>query len=468
MMSFGRTLAPLLAALAVIGTAGGTTTAVATGADDERVQTYRSFRDLFDNKNFAAALPLAERLVQQTETQYGAEDRQLVNPLANLGTTQLKLGNYAAAETHYLRAIRILELKAAGGADRQLLRPLQGLGSAYTAAKQPEAAIAPLKRALDLSRNLDGLFNANQLELIFPLIEAYVATGRLQEAEKEHGYAFRVAETTYGRNDLRMLGSLDRYARWYEYVGRYGTARVLHDRALATVERAGGANDLRKVTPLRGIARTYRLEYLYGPEQQESSQPTDAFGNALPTFDSSQVGQLQRRGEQSLRFAVSLIEKNEPVNNRLRGETVTELGDWFMVGGATPRALEHYRDAWRSLEQGGDVSLLTQPRQLAYRPSTFSLERSRAAPEEIVVKDVTMRFKVTQEGKVTDIVTTTTDVSEPITRTVISAMRRARYAPRLENGQPVDTNDVTFTERVAIRTKQPPADAPQSAPSSAP
>jgi tetratricopeptide (TPR) repeat protein len=428
--------------------------------DDERVQAYREFRTLFDAKNFAAALPVAEKLVALTETQYGAEDRQLVNPLTNVGTTQLRLGNHAAAEAAYLRAVRILELKAPG-ADRQLLRPLHGLGTTYLAAKQYEAAVAPLKRALDLSRNLDGLYNANQLELVNPLIEAYVATSRLQEAEKEHSYAFRVAETTYGKNDVRMLNPLEKFAGWYEYVGRYATARVLHDRALALVEKSGTVNDLRKVRPLRGIARSYRSEFLYGPEDQESSQPTDAFGNPLPSFDSTQGTQLQRRGEQALRFAVQIIEKNEPLNHRLRGETVVELGDWFMIGGNTARAIEQYRDAWRSLELASDTTLLQQPRQLARRASAFSVERSRVDPAEATLKDVETRFTVTREGKVLDVTSPTTDVSEPIVRTVISSMRRARYAPRLENGEPVDTQDVQFVERVAIRTAQPGASSGQ-------
>ncbi len=423
--------------------------------DDERVQVYREFRTLFDAKNYPAALILAQQLVELTETQYGPDDRQLVNPLTNVATTQLKLGNFPGAEEGYLRALKILELKAPT-TDRQLFRPLQGLGTAYLAAKQFEAAVVPLKRALDLSRNIDGLFNANQLEYLFPLIEAYVATNRLQDAEKEHTYAFRVAETAFGKSDVRMVDPLDKLAGWYEYVGRYTTARLLHDRALAIVEKAGTTEDLRKVRPLRGIARTYRLEYLYGVENSEGSQGTDAFGNAIQAFESSQTGQLQRRGEQALRFAVAIVEKNTPVDQRLRGETVAELGDWFMVGGSTSRAMEFYRDAWRSLELAGNTQLLNAPRQLAYRASTFALERSKLDPELAMTKQVEARFTVTKDGKITDITSPTTDVNDAVVKAVINAVRRARYAPRIENGEPVDTPDVVYIEQVAVRNPAAP------------
>jgi hypothetical protein len=438
---------------------GAPITAAQAVTDADRVKVYREFRELFDAKNFAAALPAAERLVQLSEQQYGPDDRQLANPLANVATTQLKLANYPAAEAAYLRSIRILETSAAA-ADRQLIRPLHGLGATYLAASQAPNAIAPLKRALDLTRNLDGLFNASQLELIFPLIDAYVAAGRLQDAEKEHGYAFRVAETTYGRSDIRLIDSLERYARWYELVGRYSTARVIHDRALGIVERSGVANDVRSVPALRGIARTYRLEFLYGAETSESgSQPTDAFGNPLPSIEGSQAGQLQRRGEQALRLALAVLDKNQPVNYRLRGETAVELGDWFMTGGATAKGIEAYREAWQSLVTSGDTTLMQVPRQLAYRGSTFSVGRTRVDPEQATQKGVETRFTVTADGRVTDVVSTTQDVSEPIVRSVVNAVKRARYAPRFENGEPVETRDVVYVDQVLVRN---PALAPSS------
>jgi hypothetical protein len=34
-------------------------------------------------------------------------------------------------------------------------------------------------------------------------------------------------------------------------------------------------------------------------------------------------------------------------------------------------------------------------------------------------------------------------------------MKKARYAPRLENGEPVDTPGVTWREKLLIKVKQP-------------
>ena len=121
-----------------------------------------------------------------------------------------------------------------------------------------DASVA-LKRAIDLSRNLDGLFNVEQLQILDPLISSYIALDLTTDAEKEQQYALRVAETSYGKSDARMLKPLDRYGRWLEQLHRYTTARLLYARALTIAEQTGGRGTVLAVEPLQGIARTYTV-----------------------------------------------------------------------------------------------------------------------------------------------------------------------------------------------------------------
>ncbi len=53
---------------------------------DERIAAYQEFRHAFDAGEYSAALPLAQRVVELTRSQYGNEAQQLANPLTNLGT----------------------------------------------------------------------------------------------------------------------------------------------------------------------------------------------------------------------------------------------------------------------------------------------------------------------------------------------------------------------------------------------
>jgi len=423
--------------------------------DADRVAVYREFRAQFDSKQYAAAQPLAERLVKLTEEQYGADELQLTNPLTNLATVNYKLGNFQAAIENYQRTLRILQAKSTL-ADKAQIRPLHGLGISFMGAQDPESAVVALKRAADLSRNTDGLFNIGQVEFIDALIDAYAATGRWNEAEKESQYAMRVEEAAYGRNSLKLLDRYDKLARWYENERRYTTERSVYERALAVLAKNAPQNDLRKVGPLRGIARSFRLENFYGVEGTDTGGTFNAGNNGAPVFSD---GTQQRRGESSLTAALDVIESNTPIDQNLRAQVLTDLGDWYLASNATRRAYDSYAEAWKAFSEAGDTRLLEKPRVLAYRPSISSVDRSQLDPAEAQVKTVELHFTVDRDGRIDDVTSPTTDVPDAIVKNSILSMKRSRYAPRIENGAAVPTTDVVFFERVLVRATQAPTDS---------
>jgi tetratricopeptide (TPR) repeat protein len=425
-------------------------------SDADRIAVYKEFRVQYDAKKYAEAQPLAERLVELTEAQYGSEELPLTNPLTNLATVQYKLGQYSAAIENYQRTLRILQAKSTI-ADKQQIRPLHGLGVSFMGANDPESAVVALKRAADLSRNTDGLFNINQIEFIDALIDAYEASGRYAEAEKESLYAMRVEEAAYGRSSIKLLNRLDKLALWYEAARRYTSERGVYERALGILARSAPENDLRRVPPLRGIARSFRLEASYGAEGADTGATFNAGNSAAPVFsDATQ----QRRGESSLNTALSIIDANQPVNEQLRGLVLIDLGDWFLVSNATRRAYESYADAWKALASVGNTRILESPRILMYRPSISSVDRSQLDPAEAVIKTVTLQFKVDRDGRIDEVTSPTTDVPENIVRNSAASMKRSRYAPRIENGVAVPTDNVIFIERVLIKASSPDTETP--------
>ena len=438
----------ILAAAVVVSVPAAATT------DAERLDVYHQFRAAFDAHHYQEALPLAQQLVTLTEEQYGASDRALVNPLSNLATTEYRLGDYKDAEAAYLRGVKIVEDSGGNGnADRLLLRPLHGLGVTYYASGQYEDASIALKRALDLSRNLDGLFNAGQVAILDPLIASLVTLERHDEAERQYQYAVRIAENAYGTGDAHVLRPLDRYAHWLEHMGRYGTARALWARALAIAEQAGRGT-LLVISPLHGIARTYRLEFVNGGED-ETLAPGDPFapGNDLPPSGMNSQ-RLNPDGERALQLAMQAIDKTQPVDHVRRGSTLMELGDWYMSSGLVSKGVQTYRDAWKELALGGSTATLAAPRQLAYRAPSTSITRSHLTERDNVEEHfVEVSFTVTRDGHTADMTPTATDASESQQRLVLSAVKRARYAPRFENGEPVDTQGVKLHERLV--TKKP-------------
>jgi len=425
--------------------------------DAERVALYREYRAAFDAHRYPDALPLAEKLVALTQEQYGANDRELVNPLANLGTTQYRMGDYKDAEDTYLRSVKIAADTGGGSADRLLLRPLQGLGATYYATRQYEDASLTLQRALDLSRNLDGLLNPGQMLILYPLIGSLVNLERHSEADREFQYSVRIAESAWGGSDARVIRPVDRYARWLEHMGRYPSARAQYARELTIAEGAGSRAARLVIDPLLGIARSYRLEATNGSDE-EAAQYADPFGQPSVGVLGNHGGHgLHPDGEKALLLALQTIDKMRPIDHQLRGTSLMELGDWYLCADQPDRSLARYREAWTDFQQAGSTATLDVPRQLAYRTPASSAARSRLAERENTDEhSVQATFTVNRDGHTANVITSTSDATGAQQKTVLLAVRRARYAPRLLNGEPVDTEGVTLVEKLlSKRPRQP-------------
>ena len=470
----GLTL-PLRAALTVIALGGFPSALLAADtAPSEPLQIFARFKSALEANDLATAGQRAEELVAITEAQRGKDSRELVNPLTNLGTVQFRRGNFAAAEANYQRAIALIEGQVSG-ADRLLIRPLQGLGETWLASNRPADAATALKRAVDLSRNLDGLYNADQLDAVDALIEAYEKMGAKAEAEREHQYAFRIAETNFGKRDLRLVEPLDRYARFFESVGRYATARGLHARALQLAEELSAEKPVVGVPALRGLARTWLLEAIYGPEVE--AQPAFELNDGGDPFvNNANQARLNSEGLRALSFALDVVNRSKPVDLRQLGELHAQIGDWYLISGNLGRAYASYGDSWKALSNAAVATgtlqlraLLESPRVLVYRAPSASASRMRVQnSDDYAVKDVEMRLKVGKDGKVLDVVVANTAAPENSTKAAMLAARKTRFAPRIVDGEPAETEGVVLREQLMVRIQRSPQASSSDPPAATP
>lgn len=425
-----------------------------------RADTYRAFRQQFDSRHFAEALPPAQALVDQTEQEFGSTAEQLVNPLINLGTTQLRLNDYAGAETSFKRAVKIVESHQ-GGYSREVIKPLFGLGMTYSAAGDYTSATDALRRAVDVSRKIDGLFNPAQLEMLDSLIAGYTALNSYEDAQREQQYALRLAEATYGKADPRVVPALERTAAWFEAQGRFFSARQMYSRCLDIVRKDGGNYDLRTVGPLRGIARTYRLEYFIGPETAEGGADDAGLSGgvgAQPAAPSSANGVsmanvLNPDGEDALEFALKVFDFHPGEALAQRADTLIELGDWRLTAGTTRTAMEAYREAWKALSTPGaaGTAALDSPVAIVYRAPT-SARPPKADQEKYTQRHAEVEFTVTADGRVHGATLGANDAGDIAGKSVLTAIKRARYRPRFVDGNPVETTGVRYKETIYVRS----------------
>lgn len=425
----------------------------------DRAAAYRSFREHFDARRFAEALPPAQQLVTLTEARYGQNAIELVAPLSNLGTTMLRLKDTNGAAVQFQRALKIVEAHN-GGFSREVIAPLFGLGVTYASAGDYLASTETLRRAVDVSRKLDGLFNVDQLGLVETLITSYVGLNQFEDAEREQQYALRLAETSYGRYDPRLLPMLERGALWLEQSGRFIAARQTYARALEIARKAGGDKDPRMITPLRGISRMYRLEYIYGVEPVgpvvgvNSPQTSGSvYGSTTAPTTADAPGMLNDAGEDALKLALAVLEAYPEIAAAQRGDTLIDLGDWYMVAAKPRDAMRTYKEAWTALAAPGakGTAALDTPAQIIYRPPSSSRRNPTVDPGEYTEGFVEVQFVVTPEGRVKDPSVATSDAPESVGKSVVTAIRRARYRPRFVDGAPVLTTGVRHRQPVYVR-----------------
>ncbi|MEY2625679.1 MAG: hypothetical protein RL412_1454 [Pseudomonadota bacterium] len=447
---------PFRTALILVVT--GTLSLPLAAQEAEPLRIFAQFKSAIEANDLVGAGRRAEELVDTVERRHGKDSRELVNPLTNLGTVQFRRGEFDLAERSYQRAIGLIEGELSG-ADRQLIRPLQGLGETWLASGRPAEAAAALKRAVDLSRNLDGLYNIEQLDSVDALIEAYVTLGRDADAEREHQFAFRIAESNFGKRDLRLLEPLEKLAHWHESMGRYSTSRGLHARALQLAEELSSDKPIVGVSALRGLSRTWILEAIYGPEVTEAQgldtvEPGDSF------FNNPGQGRLNAEGLRALNFAVDIIKKSSPLDAKLLGETIAQIGDWHLLSGNFSKATNSYSESYKVLDSAGPEArrLLETPRRLVYRPPAISALRMRPQNrDDYALHTVEMQLKIGRDGKVQDAVIVNSAAPENSNRAALLAARKARFSPRIEGGQAVETEGLRMTEQLMIKVQREPA-----------
>ena len=429
-------------------------------ARQERDAAYAAFRADFDAGRYNEALPHAERIVALTEA-VDADGTDLARALNNLGATQYRLGDFAAAEAAYARALKLVE-EQQGSTSRRLLAPLQGLGLTYQAAGRHDAAAPLLERAVAISRRADGLFNPQQHELLRPLVDSLMALGRMQDADRSQLYDFRLSERQFGASDPRLLPALERLADWYTLTGRNIEARAAWQRVLAISADPHHLIPAGTLAALRGAADTYRLDYQNGAEvvEDNSQRPGqrgfhtesvdhDAFGRRLAMTNNEY--RLESQGKELLEVALKLAERVQPPAPQAVAAVLVDLGDWQLLTERPERARPYFTRAWSLLPDTSSVAEglahpLGYPAQLLYRPPPAA-RRFHDQPLTLVTETATVaEFTVTADGRVTDVQIVENDAVETHAASFRTAIGKAIYRPRLVDGVPVATGKVRYRE----------------------
>jgi hypothetical protein len=270
-----------------------------------------------------------------------------------------------------------------------------------------------------------------------------------------------------------MAPTLEKIGRWYARVGAYEQSLSALRRTIDIVEAAEGEKSPNLIGPLTAIADCTRQELMDPAMLARASPDTSVFyqdPNQPPPFSPTAAAAI---GQKALDRAVAIAtERPDPSPTQI-ADVRTQYGDWFETRSQPEKAVPQYQLAW---EAGAKVpykgktlgdALFAKPVLLGYtRPSGWDRYSGRPA-SEILLKAVLLETTVTADGTTSDI--KVIDDSGDLRRAeqAQKALATAHYRPRFENGRPVATTGVQFTQIfqvLAPKEETPKEPAPQGTP----
>ena len=360
----------------------------------------------------------------------------------------------AAPELEALQA-RLEALEAEGGPYAGGLdEPLAALGRALAARGRYGEAVAAYRRALHVLRVNDGLYGEAQKPLLAALLSLYRAAGDYATLDEQYPWFFRV----YGNGQppltgLRLEAALA-YQRWQREALRRklgdGTRRLLSllelgEELLARVEAESGA-----VWAARRDLALAQLRNFYLLEEQVAPPPEDYPG--LVTMDpyrrndflgrdlkEEQLQAVRRTAEAKGRRLLEDVAAAAP-DAVARADVLVALGDWQQWHGRESAAREVWQEAYAAFVAAGALGraelLFGSPREL---PDNGVFWQPPAPEPDAPRPLVEARFEVDARGRARRVEAESVVGRESAYIGVVRALRRLRFRPRFEGGEPVAT-----------------------------
>ncbi|MGB7737719.1 MAG: tetratricopeptide repeat protein, partial [Steroidobacteraceae bacterium] len=356
----------------------------------------------------------------------------------------------------------------------RLARAYAGLASAYHDGNRHDLAVQSFDQAIALKRRHEGLLTAQQVPLVEKYIDSLTELGRYPEALKAQRYLLRIATRQYGASSPKLAPTLEEIGRWYASIGAYDQSRRTLRQAIEIVEAAEGPNSQLLVGPLLAIAACNRRQLLdpaaqplASPDEQRDALFHDPAAMLVPVQVSP--ASLAGEGERSLLRAAQIVDQAAEPSPVAVLNVRTQVGDWYQVRNQPDRARSHYQQAWRAATRVTDKlngksyteAIFGQPVLLhLFRPDDWNRYAKRP-PLEVEVRNVVVEYTVSAQGRVEapQVIDDSGDERRG-EKTTLSLQSTARYRPRVENGEPVATPGVQFSQPWILLLPPPAAPAP--------
>lgn len=420
-------------------------TAALAGPDDTKPSledidaAYEQFLRLREEDQTEDAVRAAYRVAELSRSRYGDKSIKLATPLINLAVMQSRTGDLPAAEQNYRAAIELIELRE-GALSSRLINPLSGLGHAYNRAGLYEQAIETFERALRLNNIELGFTNFEQFGIQDGLTESYVGMRDYEEASFYQEAQLEIYQRKFGIENPEIVPAMYKLAEWYSRAGNLEQSALTFRGADRILREGEGETSTGRADALLGLARLY---------ERQGNRPA---------------------ASSTLRKGIKLLDANPEPDKLRRAKLRVALGDLYTRESRNRSASVEYSAAWTDLSDGGDEYLdirdkyFELPVRLAGGPFPTMARNTRGQPAS-ALRDgyVEVRYTVDSEGRAQNVVVIEADPPDVMDDSLLATYQRSMFRPRVDDGQPVATDNLLSRHEFRYAVKLVPADQDEGA-----
>lgn len=424
--------------------------------DEDRLRRlFALYLDAVSDKMFTEADSLAKQIVELTIQIHGLDSHESAKALTNLAIAQHGIEDYESAILNYTAAIEIIE-RVEDRLNAALINPLRGLGAAQLASGRPDLARATFDRAVHVSHVNDGPHNLGQIETLQSLAETFLAVGEFDDAIDVQKRIYYLQARNVDSKSVDIIPALRTRASWQRRMQLYEQERYTWRRIISVIESNEGKDSLDLIEPLTKLGNSYLF---VGVTDVPYAQPASVTS-----------------GEIYLKRAVRIAEANPEANWKILIDSMLELGDYYVLTERANRGHRVYREVWKLLSEDEERLKARFDRletvvvlQGVNPPKMYGGDPAVPVSGELPGFEsgtAVFQYSVSTRGRAMNIRLLEADPPEldDMYHAVGREIRKLLHRPRLVDGEPVQTDNVTYSHTFYYRQADLPS-GPENPPS---
>ena len=218
--------------------------------------------ELYEQGQYSAAIPLAQKVLAIREQVLGSSHIDVAQSLNSLALLYEAQGKYQQAEPLYQRSLTISE-KALGKSHPDVATVLNNLAELYRLQGKYQQAEPLYQRSLAIREQVLGNLDTDVAQSLNNIALLYEAQGKYQQAEVLYQRSLAISEKVLGQSHPDIATTLSNLATLYRVQGKYQKAEPLYQRSLAIREQALGKSHPDYAVALNSLALLYEVQGKY-------------------------------------------------------------------------------------------------------------------------------------------------------------------------------------------------------------